>query len=261
MSEYNDSREAFVDGLRADMPPAAGEDALERVKMRALGSRRASVESPLRQRSWRMAGGLAAVAAVIAVAAFALAPGSPADRASVQGSAVAERFPAYQLPVKSGGDRSPSRVTSVTVYDLPEATARAGFNPVVPKSNDLIFHGAEVRALSADSQRYRGSSSLVLHYAPDVDLLIVPFSTEEKALEIKSSLFRPGAEEMYLKHADLSEGITADYLTRGRYPYPDGGFSTWRYSLVVWVDGSTYYLLSSPTLPVPALLALARSVY
>ena len=75
MSEYNDSREAFVDGLRADMPPAAGEDALQRVKMQALGSRRASVESPLRQRSWRMAGGLAAVAAVIAVAALALAPG------------------------------------------------------------------------------------------------------------------------------------------------------------------------------------------
>ncbi|HEY5548699.1 MAG TPA: hypothetical protein VIL17_03805 [Coriobacteriia bacterium] len=75
MSEYNDSREAFVDGVRVDMPPVAGEDALTRVKMRALRSQRASVESPLRQRSWRMAGGLAAAVAVIAVAAVALAPG------------------------------------------------------------------------------------------------------------------------------------------------------------------------------------------
>ena len=107
MSEYNDSREAFVDGLRADMPPAAGEDALERVKMRALSSQRASMESPLGQRSWRMAGGLAAVAAVIAVAALALAPGSPTDRASVQGSAVATRFAARQpAPVESGAAHS-----------------------------------------------------------------------------------------------------------------------------------------------------------
>jgi len=75
VSEYNDSREAFVDGVRVDMPPVAGEDALTRVKMRALRSQRASVESPLRQRSWRMAGGLAAAVAVIAVAAVALAPG------------------------------------------------------------------------------------------------------------------------------------------------------------------------------------------
>lgn len=75
MSEYNDSREAFFDGLRANMPPAAGDDALQRVKKRALSSQRASVESPLRQRSWRIAGGLAAAVAVIAVAALALAPG------------------------------------------------------------------------------------------------------------------------------------------------------------------------------------------
>jgi len=261
VSEYNDSREAFVDGLRADMPPAAGEDALQRVKMQALGSRRASVESPPWQRSWRMAGGLAAVAAVIAVAALALAPGSPADRASVQGSAVATRFAAYQLPVKSGGGRSPSRVTSVTVYDLPEATKRAGFDPPIPKSNELVFQGAEVRAIPAASDLYGGSSSLVLHYEPDVALLIVPFSSEGNALKIKASLFSADAEQLYLKHADLSEGITADYLTRGNYEHPDGHFSEWDASLVVWVDGSTYYLLSSPTLPVPALLAVARSVY
>ena len=205
--------------------------------------------------------GLLLVSAMLAACSTKAETRSPTDRGSVQGSAVATRFAAYQLPIDRGGRVTFSRETSVTVYDLPEATARAGFNPVVPKSNDLVFHGAEVRALSADSQRYRGSSSLVLHYAPDVALLIVPFSSEANALKIKASLFSADAEQLYLKHADLSEGITADYLTRGSYEHPDGHFSEWDASLVVWVDGSTYYLLSSPTLPVPALLAVARSVY
>ena len=205
--------------------------------------------------------GLLLVSAMLIACSTKADTRSPADRASVQGSTVATRFAAYQLPIKSGGGRSPSRETSVTVYDLPEATERAGFDPVVPKSNDLVFQGAELRAISAASNLYRGSSSLVLHYAPDVALLIVPFSSEENALRIKASLFSADAEQLYLKHADLSEGITADYLTRGNYEHPDGHISEWDASLVVWVDGSTYYWLSSPALPVPALLALARSVY
>lgn len=75
MSEYNDPQKRLVEGLRADMPPAAGEDALRRVRMRALGSRPAARTSPRRLRTWRMAGGMATAAAVIAVAALVLAPG------------------------------------------------------------------------------------------------------------------------------------------------------------------------------------------
>lgn len=187
--------------------------------------------------------------------------GSPADGASVQRTTAVSRFPAHQISIKSGGVRSPSRESSVTVYDLPEATERAGFDPSVPKSDSLVFRGAEVRAIPPGSDMYGGSNSLVFHYEPDVAVLIVPFSSEEDALRIKASLFPSDAEQLYLKHADLSVGIKADYLTRGRYGHADGRFSTFSDSLVVWVDGSTYYLISSPTLPVSALLDLARSVY
>jgi len=211
--------------------------------------------------------GLLLVSAMLIACSTKADTRSPADRASVQGSTVATRFAAYQLPIDRGGRLTFSREESVTVYDLPEATKRAEFNPAVPKSNDLVFQGAEVRAVPADSSPVRGfsslvlSSSLVLHYEPDVALLIVAFSSEENALRIKASLFSADAEQLYLTHADLSEGITADYLTRGNYEHPDGKVPGWDDSLVVWLDGSTYYLLSSPTLPVPTLLALARSVY
>jgi hypothetical protein len=205
--------------------------------------------------------GLVLTSAMLCACNGAVGTPTPAGRAALQETTVASRFPAYQISVTSGGVRSPSRETSVTVYDLPEATERAGFNPSVPKSDSMAFQGAEARAISSTSNLYGGPSSLVLHYAPDVAVLIVPFSSEENALRIKASLFSSDAEDLYLKHADLSVGIKADYLARGRYKHPDGHFSTFRDSLVVWVDGSTYYLISSPTLPAPALLDLARSIY
>ncbi len=205
--------------------------------------------------------GLLLVSAILSGCSSTAETRPPNDRVSVQGSRAAKRFPAYQLPITRGGALSFSRVESVTVYDLPEATERAGFDPAVPKSDELVFQGAQVRAIPADSNLYQGSSSLVLHYKPDVRLLIVPFSSESNALRIRASLFSADAGGLYLKHADLSEGITADYLTRGEYERPDGKVSGWDDSLVVWVDGSTYYSIASPTLPVSELLNLARSVY
>lgn len=74
MSEYNDPQKMLVDGLRADMPPVAAEDALRRVKARALGAPPAAHTSLMWLRSWRAAASFAAVAAVIA-AALAFAPG------------------------------------------------------------------------------------------------------------------------------------------------------------------------------------------
>lgn len=73
MSEYRDPQEAFVDTLRAEMPPAAGEDADSRVRARVLAARQTS-KSPALRRSWRVAGSLATAVAVVAVAAILLAP-------------------------------------------------------------------------------------------------------------------------------------------------------------------------------------------
>ena len=73
MSEYRDPCEAFVDTLRAEMPPTAGEDARSRVRARVLASRHTR-KSPALRRSWRVAGSLATAVAVVAVAAILLAP-------------------------------------------------------------------------------------------------------------------------------------------------------------------------------------------
>lgn len=73
MSEYRDQQEAFVDTLRAEMPPTAGEDANSRVKSRVLASRHTR-KSPAPRRSWRVAGSLATAVAVVIVAAILLAP-------------------------------------------------------------------------------------------------------------------------------------------------------------------------------------------
>jgi len=74
MSELHDSRDAFADALRADMPPAPSDDALARVRAHATELRRDTRRSPASRRAWRAVGGLAAAAAVIAVAALVLAP-------------------------------------------------------------------------------------------------------------------------------------------------------------------------------------------
>lgn len=72
MSEYGDPQEAFVDALRAEMPPVAGEDAGSRVRARVLASQHRR-RLPA-QRSWRVAGSLATAVTVIAVAAIMLTP-------------------------------------------------------------------------------------------------------------------------------------------------------------------------------------------
>lgn len=73
VSEYRDPREAFADTLRAEMPPAAGEEASSRVRARVLASRHIR-KSPALGRSWRVAGSLATALSVIAVAAIMLTP-------------------------------------------------------------------------------------------------------------------------------------------------------------------------------------------
>ena len=73
LSDHRDPHEAFVDTLRAEMPPVAGEDAGSRVRARVLAARPAA-KSPALRRSWRVAGSLATAVAVVAVAAILLAP-------------------------------------------------------------------------------------------------------------------------------------------------------------------------------------------
>jgi hypothetical protein len=63
----------FIDTLRAEMPPAAGQDAASRVRTRVLASR-STHKSPALRRSWRVAGSFAAAAAVFAVAVLLMAP-------------------------------------------------------------------------------------------------------------------------------------------------------------------------------------------
>ena len=73
LSDHRDPHEAFVDTLRAEMPPVAGEDAGSRVRARVLAARPAA-KSPALRRSWRVAGSLATAVTVVAVAAILLAP-------------------------------------------------------------------------------------------------------------------------------------------------------------------------------------------
>lgn len=73
MSDHRHPQEAFVDTLRAEMPPVAGEEARSRVRARVLAARPAP-KSPALQRSWRVAGSLATAVAVVAVAAILLSP-------------------------------------------------------------------------------------------------------------------------------------------------------------------------------------------
>jgi len=73
LSNHRDPQEAFIDTLRAEMPPVAGEDADSRVRARVLAARPAA-KSPVLRRSWRVAGSLATALAVVAVAAILLAP-------------------------------------------------------------------------------------------------------------------------------------------------------------------------------------------
>ena len=73
LSDHRDPHEAFVDTLRAEMPPVAGEGAGSRVRARVLAARPAA-KSPALRRSWRAAGSLATAVAVVAVAAILLAP-------------------------------------------------------------------------------------------------------------------------------------------------------------------------------------------
>jgi hypothetical protein len=73
MSEGKDPREMLVDGLHRDMPPIADEDALDRVRRRALASRGEVRRAYTSHRTWRIVGAIAATA-VFVVGALALAP-------------------------------------------------------------------------------------------------------------------------------------------------------------------------------------------
>lgn len=73
MSESRDSQEALIERLRADMPPAPSEDAACKVRARVLSSRPMG-KAPAVRRPWRLAGGFAAAAAVLTLAAVVAAP-------------------------------------------------------------------------------------------------------------------------------------------------------------------------------------------
>lgn len=73
MSEHRHSQGAFIDTMRAEMPPVAGEDADSRVRTRVLASWQAR-KSPAPRRPWRVAGSLATAVAVVALAVLLLAP-------------------------------------------------------------------------------------------------------------------------------------------------------------------------------------------
>jgi hypothetical protein len=74
MSDFKEPRDAFVDDVRAGMPPLAEPDALDRVRTRALASPGAARSHRVSSRAWRIAGTVAAAAAVLVVAALVLAP-------------------------------------------------------------------------------------------------------------------------------------------------------------------------------------------
>ncbi len=73
MSQQSDSQEAIVEMLRTDMPPAAGEDALRRVKASAILREPEVARSFVRRHPWRTVGGITAAAAAVALL-FALVP-------------------------------------------------------------------------------------------------------------------------------------------------------------------------------------------
>lgn len=72
LSDHRDAQEAFIDTLRSEMPPVAGEDAGSRVRARVLAGRLAA-KSPAPRLSRRVTG-LVAAAAMVAVAVLLLAP-------------------------------------------------------------------------------------------------------------------------------------------------------------------------------------------
>lgn len=74
MSDRSDPRGMLIGELQRAMPPLADEDALDRVRMRALASRRRVRRARAPRRAWRIAGVVAATAAVVVVGALALTP-------------------------------------------------------------------------------------------------------------------------------------------------------------------------------------------
>jgi len=266
VSEYNDSREAFVDGLRADMPPAAGEDALERVKMRALSSQRASMESPLGQRSWRMAGGLAAVAAVIAVAALALAPGSPANRASVQGSTVATRFAARQpAPVESGAAHSISlSVTEAVAAGMVQTTtveAAVASLPGVKLPSGPLAASPDF-ALVNDGGPGWGVSEVAVYYASGVMICARPAPDDLKELQAECGKASANCPFLDGKRHDemLSTPIGEVLAIQGGWQ--NGAPKVTPSRVIFAIDGIGYTIESTSAEPIPVgqLVALAGTM-
>lgn len=73
MSQQNDESRGVVEALRDDMPPAAGEAALARVRASAV-RKHAGRRTGFRAHPWRTAGGALTAAALVAGLAFALTP-------------------------------------------------------------------------------------------------------------------------------------------------------------------------------------------
>lgn len=97
MHEVERSRAATIAVLRADMPPATSVDDMCGARARVLSSpsRRHAWAAP--RRAWRVAGGLAVVAAVIALAVSALGPGQQGTAFARERAAAALQF---QVPGK-----------------------------------------------------------------------------------------------------------------------------------------------------------------
>lgn len=74
MHDSKDPRGLLIDQLRDEMPPIADTDSLHRVRNRALASRNQVRRTHASRRVWRVAGAVAATAAVLVVGLAVLAP-------------------------------------------------------------------------------------------------------------------------------------------------------------------------------------------
>lgn len=74
MSDYEDAREEFVEGLRESMPSVPQSGALERVRSRAISRNGKTDSRPAVSGRWRVAGVALAAVAVVAVSVLVLAP-------------------------------------------------------------------------------------------------------------------------------------------------------------------------------------------
>jgi len=74
MSDIDRSSDPLIDDLRADMPPLAAGDALDRVRMRALSSGAEFRTTRPSRRAWGIAGAVASTAIVLIAATLVLVP-------------------------------------------------------------------------------------------------------------------------------------------------------------------------------------------